>query len=117
LLSNDRESNETTAIARQELRKYVTVLEPLLGSGPRATVEVLPLFHKICFAKPVLTDDLCIVRKQTFSVRYDIRRKAKHIRKRQPHHLFTKDVTITAWVQLKKKSLAVGLKGLDNKTN
>jgi hypothetical protein len=27
-------------IARQQLRKYATVLEPLLGSGPRATMEV-----------------------------------------------------------------------------
>jgi hypothetical protein len=27
-------------IARQQLRKYVTVLEPLLGIGPRATMEV-----------------------------------------------------------------------------
>jgi hypothetical protein len=27
-------------IARQQLRKYATVLEPLVGSGPRATMEV-----------------------------------------------------------------------------
>jgi hypothetical protein len=27
-------------IARQQLRKYATVLEPLLGSGPRSTMEV-----------------------------------------------------------------------------
>jgi hypothetical protein len=27
-------------IARQQLRKYTTVLEPLLGIGPRATMEV-----------------------------------------------------------------------------
>jgi hypothetical protein len=31
----------TSAIARQQLRKYATVLEPLLASGPRATMEVL----------------------------------------------------------------------------
>jgi hypothetical protein len=41
LLGNDCETNETTAIARQQLRKYATGLEPLLGSSPRATMEVL----------------------------------------------------------------------------
>jgi hypothetical protein len=39
---NNRETNnKATAIARQQLRKYATVLELLLGSGPRATMEVL----------------------------------------------------------------------------
>jgi hypothetical protein len=39
LLGNDRETNnETTAIDTQQLRKYATVLEPLPGSGPRATM-------------------------------------------------------------------------------
>jgi hypothetical protein len=42
LLGNDREThNETTAIARQQLRQYATVLKHLLGSGPRTTMEVL----------------------------------------------------------------------------
>jgi hypothetical protein len=42
LLGNDRETiNETTAIFMQQLRKYATVLEPLLDSGQHATVEVL----------------------------------------------------------------------------
>jgi hypothetical protein len=41
LLGNDRETNKTMAIARQHFRKYATVLELLLGSSPRATVEVL----------------------------------------------------------------------------
>jgi hypothetical protein len=42
LLGNDSETeNETTAIARQQLRKYSTILERLLGSDPRATLEVL----------------------------------------------------------------------------
>jgi hypothetical protein len=42
LLGNDRESkNEKTVNAMQQLRKYATVLEPLLDSGSRATVEVL----------------------------------------------------------------------------
>jgi hypothetical protein len=42
LLGKDHEvSNETKAIARQKLRKYATVLEPLLGSGQSATMEVL----------------------------------------------------------------------------
>jgi hypothetical protein len=41
-LGNDRETNnETTAIARPQLIKYATVLEPLLGSDPRATMEEL----------------------------------------------------------------------------
>jgi hypothetical protein len=33
LLVNGCEMNDTTAISRQQLRKYATVLEPLLGSG------------------------------------------------------------------------------------
>jgi hypothetical protein len=42
LLGNDRETNsETKAIARQQLRKYAKPLAPLLGSYPRATMEVL----------------------------------------------------------------------------
>jgi hypothetical protein len=42
LLGNDRETiNETTAIAKQLLRKYATVLQPFLNSGPRATKKVL----------------------------------------------------------------------------
>jgi hypothetical protein len=41
LLGNDRETNETTAIAKQQLRKYATVLNPLLASGLSATVEIL----------------------------------------------------------------------------
>jgi hypothetical protein len=41
LLGNDLErNNQTTAIARQHLRKYATVLVPLLGSGLYATMEV-----------------------------------------------------------------------------
>jgi hypothetical protein len=32
---------ETTAITRQQIRKYTTVLESLLGSGLLATMEVL----------------------------------------------------------------------------
>jgi hypothetical protein len=41
-LANDREKiNETTAIAKQLLRKYATVLEPLMDSGRRATIKVL----------------------------------------------------------------------------
>jgi hypothetical protein len=42
LLGNDRETNnDTTVIPRQQLCKYATILEPLLGSGPRASMEVL----------------------------------------------------------------------------
>jgi hypothetical protein len=40
LQDNDRETNETPTIARQQLHKYATVLDPLLDSGPRA-MEVL----------------------------------------------------------------------------
>jgi hypothetical protein len=40
LLGNDRDTNET-AIAMKQLRKYSTVLEPLLDSGPCTTMEVL----------------------------------------------------------------------------
>jgi hypothetical protein len=42
LLSNDSETNnEKTAIPRQQLCKYAEVLQPLLGSGKRATMEVM----------------------------------------------------------------------------
>jgi hypothetical protein len=42
LLGNDCETNnETTFIARQQLRKYARVFKPLLDSGPRSTMEVL----------------------------------------------------------------------------
>jgi hypothetical protein len=46
LLGNGRETNDTTAIPMQHLRKYSTLLEPLPGSGPRTTMEVLlePVF-------------------------------------------------------------------------
>jgi hypothetical protein len=41
-LGNDREiNNETTATARQQVCKYATILEPLLGSDPRATIKLL----------------------------------------------------------------------------
>jgi hypothetical protein len=41
LLGNDHETNETTAIAMQQLCKYITVFEPLLGSGLRPTMQIL----------------------------------------------------------------------------
>jgi hypothetical protein len=42
LLGNERETNnDTTAIPRQQLCKYETVLELLLGSGPRAAIDAL----------------------------------------------------------------------------
>jgi hypothetical protein len=42
LLGNDRETNnKTTAIVRRQLPKYQTVLEPLLRSGPRATMDAV----------------------------------------------------------------------------
>jgi hypothetical protein len=42
LLGNDCETNkETTIIASQQLRKYATVLEPLLGISLGGTTEVL----------------------------------------------------------------------------
>jgi heme O synthase-like polyprenyltransferase len=50
LLDHDRDkpiarrrprNNVTTAIARQQLFKYATVLEPVLGIDQHATIEVL----------------------------------------------------------------------------
>jgi hypothetical protein len=41
LLGNDRQSNESTAISRQQLCKYATLLKSLLGSGLHATKKVL----------------------------------------------------------------------------
>jgi hypothetical protein len=42
MLGNDRETNsETAVIASQQRCKYAILLEPLLGSGPRATMEML----------------------------------------------------------------------------
>jgi hypothetical protein len=40
LLGNDRDTNETTAIAMQQLRIRNSI-EPSLDSGLRATIEVL----------------------------------------------------------------------------
>jgi hypothetical protein len=51
LLGNDRETNETTAIAVQQLCKYARVLEILLGSGPRATIEVL--LEAVFYTRPL----------------------------------------------------------------
>jgi hypothetical protein len=42
LLSNGRETNnETKIVYMQQLRDYATVLEPLLGSGPQTTMNML----------------------------------------------------------------------------
>jgi hypothetical protein len=42
LLGNDRETNnKATAFSVEHLYKYATVLEPLLGCGPHASMEVL----------------------------------------------------------------------------
>jgi hypothetical protein len=41
LLGNNCETNNETAIAIQQLLKYSTVLELLLGSGLHAAVEIL----------------------------------------------------------------------------
>jgi hypothetical protein len=42
LLGDDHESdNKTMATARQQICKYITLLEPLIGSGLGATMEVL----------------------------------------------------------------------------
>jgi hypothetical protein len=41
LLDNDRETNETTATAIKQLCRYAAVLEPFLGSGLNATIEIL----------------------------------------------------------------------------
>jgi hypothetical protein len=70
------------------------------------TVQVtkLPLWHKIrkidmnCFAKPIQTEDSCIVQKEKFSIKCYvcvtyILQKAKHIHKRQTHLLVREDVT------------------------
>jgi hypothetical protein len=40
-VGNDSETNEIKAIARQQLHKYATVSEPLLGSDLRTTMEAL----------------------------------------------------------------------------
>jgi hypothetical protein len=68
----------------------------------------------ICFAKPVLTEDLYIVQKEEFSI------TCITIHKRQTHLLVTGCYVriMTAWVQFRKtKSLVVSLKGLDAKEN
>jgi hypothetical protein len=42
LLGNDHETNNgTTAIDRQQLRKYIIVFEPFLGSDSRAITKVM----------------------------------------------------------------------------
>jgi hypothetical protein len=40
-LGNKLKAKEKTTIAREQIRKYATVLEPLLDSSPRSTMEVL----------------------------------------------------------------------------
>jgi hypothetical protein len=58
-----------------------------------------PFQHKICkigmicSAKPVLTEDLCVVQKQEFCSNMLYARKAKHIHNRQTHLLVREDVT------------------------
>jgi hypothetical protein len=37
---DSKQTKRTATIARQQLRKYGTVLESLLGIGPRAAMEV-----------------------------------------------------------------------------
>jgi hypothetical protein len=46
----------------------------------------------ICFPNPVLTEDLCILRKEEFSVTCCMC-DANHIHKRQTHLLVREDVT------------------------
>jgi hypothetical protein len=41
LLGNDHETNETTPIDMQEIRKHAIVLDLLLGSDPCAIIEIL----------------------------------------------------------------------------
>jgi hypothetical protein len=72
----------------------------------------------ICFAKPVLTEDLCVVQKEEFFnnmlyVRNVYLRKAKHVHKRQTHLLVRENVTLG----LLPEVVVVGVKGLDAKRN
>jgi hypothetical protein len=77
----------------------------------------------ICFTKPLLTEDLCEVQKETFSITCLC---AKYTLDEEPN-IYVRDKpifssegcyirTITARVEL-KKSVVVGLKGPDAKTN
>jgi hypothetical protein len=62
----------------------------------------------ICFAKPVLTEDLCIVQKQEFSVTY------------VQIHLFVREMLHKDYDRkgsAEKKSLVVSLYGLGAKMN
>jgi hypothetical protein len=79
----------------------------------------------ICPAKPVLTEDLCVVQKEDFSLtRYmcemNTWRKAKHIHKRDKpifssERMLHKEYYPEGLVE--KLSLVVSLKGLGAKTN
>jgi hypothetical protein len=97
------------------------------------TVQVTrqPLQHKICkigmfwSAKPVLTEDLCVLQKKEFFNSMLYVRNA-HLTKGQAYSLETNPSsrqrgcyvrTNTARVHLGEKSLVVSLKGLDAKTN
>jgi hypothetical protein len=58
----------------------------------------------ICFAKPGLTEDLCVVCKEEFVIIFYMChtytwRKPKHIHKRQTHLLVREDVTWGLWAQ------------------
>jgi hypothetical protein len=81
----------------------------------------------ICFAEPVLTENLYVVRKKEFLITRHI--CAIHVHDKRPSifirdkHVFSsermlhKDYERKGSVAKKKKSLAVNLKGLDAKTN
>jgi hypothetical protein len=80
----------------------------------------------ICAAKPVLTEDLCVVQKEEFSIPYYSCMCHIYFDKRPSMFIRDKPIlwsercyiwTITARVQLEKKSLVVSLKGLGAKTN
>jgi hypothetical protein len=71
----------------------------------------------ICFAKPGLTEDLCVVHKKEFLVTCYMcdtysSRKVKHIHKRQTHPLVRENVTqgLSPQEFSCKKTLVVSLK-------
>jgi hypothetical protein len=81
LLGKTCETEETNATARQQLRKYATLLEPLLGSGPRTTIRVLS--EAVFFICP-LHDYIIRQTKLSVVIRYS---KGTSITKKKPKPL------------------------------
>jgi hypothetical protein len=95
-----------------EFGKWQNIWDVNLAVVKLTTVQVpeLPLWHKlreigmICSVKPVMTEDLCVVQKEEFSITCYmcdtyIWRRVKHIQNRQTYLLVREEVIWGLWPQ------------------